>query len=120
MLTNSAGLASVKARLVGTKVGTQVVTASATTTSGMVAQTTFTINWKNKPSSSITVVAGKFKVKLSNAQGLPVLIKYGADKWELLVASSDSQIVSVPVAKGSYAITIQIGSSRTAKTVVVP
>lgn len=119
-LTDSKGLVTVKATLANTTIGTQVITASASTPNGMVAQATTTIKWKNKPAFSITTATGKFSVKLTNAQGLAVLIKYGADKWELLVASSDNQTITVATAKGSYSVTVQIGAVRSVKTVTVP
>lgn len=119
-LTDSKGLAVVKASLGTSVVGNQVISASASTPNGMVAQATATIKWKNKPAFSISTSTGKFSVKISNAQGLPVLIKYGAEKWELLVAASDSQTVSITTAKGSYSVTIQIGTVRSVKAVTVP
>jgi hypothetical protein len=58
-------------------------------------------------------------VTISNAAGLPALVKYGADNWVLLVVNSDSQVVTVATPKGNYTVTVQIGNVKSTKTIAV-
>ena len=86
----------------------------------MISQVAETVTWKPAPTYSTILSAGQFKVRILNAAGLPVLVKYGAEKWVLLIAKTDSENVIVKTAKGSYSVTVQIDQVKSTRTVVVP
>jgi hypothetical protein len=59
-------------------------------------------------------------VRILNAAGMPVLVKYAPDKWVLVLAKTDSENVIVKTAKGNYSVTVQIDQVKSTRTVVVP
>jgi hypothetical protein len=100
-------------------VGKQNITLTVTSAKGLVSQLTEVVTWKPAPTFVITPKVGKFNVTLTNASGLPALVKYGAEKWVLLLVASDSQVVTVMTLKGTYSVTVQIGEVKSSKSVVV-
>ena len=117
--TDSKGAFSVTASAAAKIVGQQTLTLTVTSAKGLVSQITESITWKPAPSYAISAKAGKFTVTISNAAGLPALVKYGADNWVLLVVNSDSQVVTVATPKGNYTVTVQIGNVKSTKTIAV-
>ena len=117
--TDAKGLFTVTASTAANVVGQQNLTLTATSAKGLVSQITETITWKPAPSFVISPKAGKFNVTISNAAGLPALVKYGPEKWVLLLVGSDSQVVTVMTAKGTYTVTVQIGTVKSTKSVTV-
>jgi hypothetical protein len=117
--SDAKGAFSITASTGANVVGQQNVTLTVTSAKGLVSQLTETITWKPAPSYVISAKTGKFTVTISNAAGLPALVKYGADSWVLLLVSSDSQVVTVTTAKGAYSVTVQIGTVKTTKSVTV-
>jgi hypothetical protein len=117
--SDAKGAFSITASTGANVVGQQNVTLTVTSAKGLVSQLTETITWKPAPSYVISAKTGKFNVTISNAAGLPALVKYGADSWVLLLVSSDSQVVTVTTAKGAYSVTVQIGTVKTTKSVTV-
>jgi hypothetical protein len=59
-------------------------------------------------------------VRILNAAGMPVLVKYASDKWVLVLAKTDSENVIVKTAKGNYSVTVQIDQVKSTRTVAVP
>ncbi len=102
------------------EVGVQTLTITVKSAKGLISQISETITWKPAPTYSVILSSGQFKVRILNASGMPVLVKYGAEKWVLLVAKTDSENVIVRTAKGSYSVTVQIDQTKSTKTVVVP
>ena len=117
--SDSKGAFSVIASAAAKVVGQQTLTLTVTSAKGLVSQLTETIAWKPAPSYAISPKAGKFTVTISNAAGLPALVKYGADSWVLLIVNSDSQVVTVTTPKGNYTVTVQIGNVKSTKTIAV-
>ncbi len=103
-----------------TEVGVQTLTLTVKSAKGLISQVAETVTWKPAPTYSTILSAGQFKVRILNAAGLPVLVKYGAEKWVLLIAKTDSENVIVKTAKGSYSVTVQIDQVKSTRTVVVP
>ena len=117
--TDAKGAFTVTATTAAKVVGQQNLTLTVISAKGLVSQITETITWKPAPSYVISAKTGKFTVTISNAAGLPALVKYGTDTWVLLLVTSDSQVVTVNTAKGSYSVTVQIGSVKSTKSVAV-
>ena len=118
--SDAKGAFSVSVSSAAAEVGAQTITMSVTSAKGLVSRLSETVTWKPAPSYSVIVTAGQIKVRILNAAGMPVLVKYGADSWVLTIAKTDSENVIVKTAKGSYSVTVQIDQTKSTKTVVVP
>ncbi|MEY4079509.1 MAG: hypothetical protein RIS80_1278 [Actinomycetota bacterium] len=103
-----------------TEVGVQTVTLTVTSAKGLVSRLSETITWKPAPTYSVIISSGQFKVRILNAAGMPVLVKYASDKWVLVLAKTDSENVIVKTAKGNYSVTVQIDQVKSTRTVAVP